>query len=156
MSELKKKEFSFTLKNKVSYHHKGQEIFTDKITLKVLSKKTRHIANGLKQCFFRAMKSMQNSEAAERQSKTLATDKNPIELLDGPAVCMALMMSDIDINIPLGHFKAILHKCAYLDDEGKFSDISYSEIDPDDVEILMGEYVANFLIPSWVAKAMKS
>jgi len=79
-----------------------------------------------------------------------------INNIDGKSVCTILMMSKVDINDCQDDFKEILlGNCCFVDKDMPLNEMMYNQISDDDINLLLGEYIANFLIPSWMKQMMK-
>jgi hypothetical protein len=144
-----KTEFEFNLTSPVEYHKGGDSIPCHILVLHAPSYKNRKYTTKLKQSFMRAIKDMQKTNepvAAQEQSNDI----------DGVGVAGLLLMSDVDLNECYEDFKMILlHGGAFVEPDIPMTDLHFNQLMDDDLELLLGEYIANFLIPSWMTQTMK-
>lgn len=150
---MTKTEFVFKLSNQIHFHKGGDVVYIDKIILKAPSAKNRHYTTRLRQTFTQAIKDMTQTETSNKSSTEKPQAKTNI---DGISVIAFLMMSKIDLNICYDDFKEILlNGCAFVDKDAPFNELLYEQLVDDDLELMLGEYIANFLIPSWTKQMMK-
>lgn len=148
---MSKTEFIFKLTNQIQFHKGGDVVYIDKIILKAPSAMNRHYTTRLRQTFTQAIKDMTSTEQQTKVEKT-QTKAN----IDGVSVIAFLMMSKVDLNSCYDDFKEILlNGCAFVDKDSPFNEMLYDQLIDDDLELMLGEYIANFLIPSWTKQMMK-
>lgn len=148
---MSKTEFIFKLTSNIQFHKGGDVVYLDKIILKAPSSRNRHYTTKLRQTFTQAIKDMTSTEQSSKVEKT-QTKAN----IDGVSVIAFLMMSKIDLNNCYDDFKQILlNGCAFVDKDSPFNEMLYDQLIDDDLELMLGEYIANFLIPSWTKQMMK-
>lgn len=140
-------EFTFTLSKPIKIAVKGQLEEVNELLLFAPSNKQRREACKLEQGFFRALKSMADdkgdvAEAAKDDGKTITGDE----------VLSIIMMSDVDFDEYQEIFKKLLLSgiCKVFDET--FVPSMYDLMNHNDTSRLMGEYLANFLLASHLAK----
>lgn len=151
---MKKTEFEFKLTTPINHHKGGDSIACDTIILRAPSFNHRRNTIKLKQLFMRAVNTIQKNVASQDASK----QKQQKTELDGTAVAGLLLMSDIDLMECIEQFKEIILKdnrpCAFIENEKLMTKMHFDQLSDDDLELMLGEYIANFLIPSWMEKMM--
>lgn len=148
---MQKTEFEFILDTPISHHKSGDTEDCSTLILRAPSYKNRKVTIRLKQGFMRALKSLEGSDNSQAK-KNKQDDVNPFT---AEAIIAALFMSDVDLNDILDDFETLLiHGCCFIPPETQLAKHHYSQISPDDVTRLLGEYIENFLIPSWMIQLM--
>jgi hypothetical protein len=142
-----KAEFEFTLDIPISHHKQGDTEDCSMLILRAPSYKNRKASIKLKQGFMRALKSLEGS-GGNQTSKNKQSDENPFT---SESIIAALFMSNVDLNDILDDFEQLLlHGCCFIPPEIQFTNFHYRQISPDDITRLLGEYIENFMIPSWM------
>jgi len=151
MAAKYKSEFTFKLTKPIAYHDGGNaEAFAKEIILKAPSNRQRRQTAKLKQGFFRALGDIQNN----KQNTDDAEDDQ--EGITGEAVLTIVMMSKVDFADYQDVFRELLlNDIAFVNDGQKMKSHNYEDMDGDDSDKMMGEYIANFLLSSWMNKLMK-
>lgn len=144
-----KKEFDFTLQEEITYaDEQSNAVKTKRLFIKAPSSKQKKYAFKLQQKFMQALKGniadMQKSGNVETKET-----KDDSEKLNGEAIITALLMSNIDINDLIENLKELLTSGSCLVD-GKINLIEpwFDQLGFNDIEKLLGEYIASFLLPS--------
>jgi len=145
-----KSEFVFQLSNPLEYHEKGQIEFANELTLKAPSNRQRHQSAKLKQGFFRAIKSMADNTGRVETNADKSGEKE--EELTGESVIEIIMMSSVDLVDYQESFRELILNDVCYAKEQKLTAPMYDKLSDNDTEKLMGEYIANFLLSSHLAK----
>jgi len=148
---MQKIEFDFKLDTPINYHKGGSEEECKMLLLRAPSYKNRKTTIKLKQNFMRALKSLEGSDA-DQKKKTKQSNENPFT---AEAIIAALFMSDVDLNDILDDFEILLtHGCCFIPPEVQLIGQHYNQISENDLTRLLGEYIENFLVPSWMTQLM--
>ena len=149
----KKDEVEYELKKSISHPKQGDAVAINKIFLHCPSASNRFYTTKLKQAFMRAIQSMDKGRSDAPQQAPTDAGLNEI---DGIQVAALLMMSMVDLNDCYDDLKEILiHGGAFLEPGKPLGLMHFEQLCDDDLELILGEYIANFLIPSWMMQAMK-
>lgn len=150
-----KSHFNFRLEQPIKYHKSGEVVETFELVLRAPSKKTRKPAIKLKKGFFSALNyHQQNSDVTEEQKaaakKSLKEDDN----MSGQEVMMMLYMSDVDMEKIDDAFTSLLLSpgICKIDDEIDLTDAILDTMSDEDLDRLLGDYLANFFIGSIMQK----
>ena len=147
MTDLKS-EIIVSLTTSLTYQADGVFEKTNELTLKAPSNKHRRQANELKQGFFRALK---GSADASGNVETTA-DASDHETT-GDEIVTAIMMSDIDYGKYIETFRELLvNDACYVAEGVKLTKPLFDALSLDDTDMLLGEYLANFLLASQLKK----
>lgn len=150
MSDLKN-EFIFTLSGPLKYSNNGVFEFTNELILKAPSNKQRRESAKLKQGFFRALKSMQDSIANKPVDDSVKPSND--DGIDADGIMPIIMMSDVDLCEFQDDFRSLLLNDACIVNETiKLTAPMYDSLSDCDTEKMMGEYLANFLLSSSIKK----
>lgn len=138
-------DFTHTLATPVPYQSGGENKDAKVIILSAPSNKQRRSAARLKQFFFQAIGSLDNnSEAA--QAKDAAKSEKP----KGSDIVSLLNMSEVDCDeVHEAFMKLMTGGCALVDGEEPMTSIVYDNLSFADTEEMLGDYLVNFLIPSF-------
>lgn len=149
MTDDFKSEFIFELTQELGYQQGGEHLTTKTLILKAPSNKVRRQCANLKQGFFRAINSLsKGSEGSKEDGKE--KDEGSI---DGKAVLTAIMASDVSLADYQEDFKSmLLGGVCWIVDDIKMTDPIFNEMLDMETERLMGEYITNFLLTSWMEK----
>lgn len=139
--------FEYDLEVRVKYAHDGTEQEASYILLKAPTANNSRYTAKLKQGFFRAIRDFENTgtEAAQPSSK---------DSISGDEILGAIMMSkSVDFGQYTEDFKAFMCKgVALLDGKEPFKEKLFEQLTEDDLMSIMGGYLENFLIASWMKK----
>lgn len=150
MTEEYKSEFIFQLTTPIFYQEGGDaRVPTNEIILKAPSNKQRRETAKLKQGFFRAMKELQsennNNEDVKKEGKE--------EQFGGTQMLSIIMMSKVDLVEYQETFRQLLlNNIAFVKEGQKLTSHAYDDISGEDSDNMMGEYISNFLLSSWMKK----
>ena len=137
-----KGEITHELTTPFEYHGNGENKTASVIILSAPSNKQRKHAAKLKQYFFQAINSLQGADKAEAEENA----KDP----KGSDIVALLMMSDVDANDIHEAFKGIITGgCAMVEGATSLTDSLYEKLSFEDTEEMLGDYLVNFLIPSF-------
>jgi hypothetical protein len=142
---MNKSEFEFELKESViEYANNGEKVAASYLTLKAPSPKQTKFFMKLRQFFMQALK---ENVSSFNTSGTSKTDNDNAEL-KGEDVMSMILMSSVDTDKMLDIFESLLPDVCLLD--GKVSILPYmiKQIYPDEMGMLLGDYLANFIVPS--------
>jgi hypothetical protein len=90
-------------------------------------------------------------KAGDSKAETTSTPSNSTEdsKIDGEAIMLMLTMSDINVGELIDCFKQLLFSgICFVDGKEPFVAFHYEQMDMRDTEILLGEYIKHFLLPS--------
>lgn len=137
-----KGDITYDLKTPFEYHGNGENRTASVIILSAPSNKQRKPAAKLKQFFFQAINGLQGDEKADAEAK--ASDPK------GSDIVALLMMSNVDANDVHEAFKGIITGgCAMVEGATSLTDSLYDKLSFEDTEEMLGDYLVNFLIPSF-------
>jgi len=143
-----KEEFIFTLVKPFPYHDKGTETLCTELILKAPSNKQRRQTAKLKQGFFRALP----KDDGQDKGKGSGDGK-----ITGTQIITIIMMSQ---EVDLGEYQEsfrdlLLNGGAMVNDSQKLTAPLYDNMCDQDTQKLMGEYIATFLLSSWMESLQK-
>jgi len=137
-------EFEFILKEPIKYASKGQENLGFRLTLKAPTAKHREFLIKLKQQFFKALAGLRDNKSALDDKGTGADQE-----LDGTQVLMMLYMSGIDMVDFQNVMRAMILQGLGNLDEVPLTGYLLDQVDQNEFERLIGEYITSFLLSSW-------
>lgn len=138
--------FHFTSKTAFKYQQDGQNLESNELLLIAPSYKTRKHTNVLKQLFFRAAKSFGEAN----KSKKAGNDDDELKAED---IVLMLNASSIDMNDVYDAFeKVLLSGHCKIEGEIDLRQHHLDTMDIEDVEEILGRYLADFLLASWMSK----
>lgn len=151
MAQKYKSEFTFKLIKPLSYHDGGNsEAISKELILKAPSNKQRRQTAKLKQGFFRAVGDMSKNNQNDSNSSDDSGE------MGGTQVLTMIMMSKVDLGDYQDVFRELLlNDICFLNENEKLKSHTYENLSGEDSEKLMGEYIANFLLSSWMNNLMK-
>jgi len=143
-------EVLYTLQDKtVLYAKDGDEVVAEFVQLTAPSSKQLKHTTFLKQSFFRALNSLQGS--AEQKEGAESPDMKAEDVIS------MLYMSDVDMNgVLLSAIELFNSGVALVDGEHWFTKPIIDTLSPDDLELMTGTYLVNFILASALAKAKKA
>lgn len=159
MTEEYKSEFTFTLIKPVTYQEKGQAgVVSTEIRLMAPSNKQRRQVAILKEGFFGAIDETQSKnklskeEIASAKEDIAATEED--DAFGVPQILYLLLSAkSVDLNKYQEAFRELLlNEIAWVSETQKLTAPIYDELSIDDTESMMGEYISNFLLSSWMKK----
>jgi len=184
VQDIQVQEVEFNLKKAITFHKDGASQETKKLFLRAPSNSQKRQSRVLKQIFTRALNGMTQGrgdgatqeetrkefdvdrlKAAFIEAETPAKEQKKIlkavesteekDAMDGKQIIMMLLMSDVDYNDAFPHLKKLLTGGACEIDEGvPLTAFHYDQIDIDDEDKLLGEYLHNFLLTSLIDDLM--
>lgn len=147
-------ELNFTLSQPIKDAHVGGDV--REVTELVLNSPPAYCKNlpiQMRQIFSSCMMKLANGRKEERSVSQQEAD------LDGESVIQMLYMADANMEKMHDIFKKllILQKAGVckMDGEAELTKVSYDGINASDMDRLLGEYLANFMVPSWMPKDTK-
>lgn len=149
-----KSEHEFKLNVPVKYHSGGDHHEGSLIILKAPSNKVRAQRGALKQAFMQSIR-----EAEDNTKVTVQTDGNDDTVIQDNEIADYILMmlyssKTIKIATIIEEFKQLLTvgKCALVEGEVPMNALMFDEMDADDCDRMMGEYMANFILASFLNK----
>lgn len=140
--------FTFDTTKPFQYQLDGKHLESSSLTLYAPSYKTRTSTNILKQLFFRAAKSFDSS--SNTNSKNKADDNETISPED---IILMLYASSVDISQVFDAFeKILLSGHCKIANEIELRQHHLECMDTEDVEKILGRYLSDFLLASWMSK----
>lgn len=158
MTEKKlKREFEFTLQNQISLHKGGERVFANKILLKAPSMIEMRYRCIIKQT---VLESLQKQN--EKTQKTGDTDSkndtsDDMSSTSGDQFISVIYMNQDKDTLEelINAFTDILLSSATINSE-KLTDTLIKQIDCGELDAMLGEYIINFILPSWMKRAMNT
>jgi hypothetical protein len=142
-------EMNYKLSEAVPYASKGEQVFSFNIKLKAPSGKHRAHLIRLKQGFFRAVLFAQKSNTNRQAAEPM--DDAAVEAIDGKMLMQMFYMSDIDLVALQDEFRGLLAaNIGEIADGVPLTQFMIEQINQDDFEGLMGEYMAVFIVSSLI------
>jgi hypothetical protein len=143
-----------TLSKKIEVHKKGESLFSNKITLIAPSLSNIDKICFLKHTILSAFKKA-GSENNDRKQNVTSEDASDISNADQLVSVLYMSIESTDIAHVFSEFRDLL-----IDGCGKVEDVVVTnpvlnQLCLEDFEKLLGEYLENFLLPSWMRAAMK-
>lgn len=147
------KTFEFEFEEPIEYAHKGEVTLGHKVVFTAPKSNQRKKTTKLKQMFFRAIASIQGDEP--NKPETNDVNKNPD--IEGDKLLILMAQSDVDYTdfIETGR-SLICDGVGKVDDVEPFTVFMADKLGIDELELMVGEYVANFILRSALKSAMKS
>ena len=147
-----KKEFNFTLSTSIQYANKGEMVEASFISLKAPNSKLLNITSDLKQAFFRAF-----PKSSESQPSTEEKKKDDLELSGDMVMTMISMSESVELKSVLLLAKELFTQrgVALVDGEVQLTKPLIEEMDVDDFQDMVGEYLVNFILASSLEKMKK-
>ncbi len=155
MSEktIKITEFNYELLEPITYAHKGNPVEASFITFKAPSSRQIDLCSDLKQYFFQSLKDGEgNSNRSSGESPSQELDLSGSEIMILMAMSTTVKLKSVILTAKqLFKVKGI----AQIDGSVDITDIHFNEIDPEDIEEMVGEYLVNFILASALKKMKK-
>lgn len=152
-----KKEFEFILNEEIEYQVEGDIKKTNKLLLKAPANINRRETYKLRQDLLKGMREAADFGNEQNQDQNQKLNKSSQDDLDASTVLAGLFMSSIDMTEYIETFEQLLlEECCFVDGKVKLTELLLKKISTDDLELLLGEYVANFILPSWMKAQMKT
>lgn len=146
-------EFEYKFIDGLKYQSGGEEVFAKKLILKAPSNKNRFQVAALQQVFMEAValikKQNPDSDSTENQEES--------SKFDGEQILAMLMLSGINLGQMYESFVELLRAQDICMIDGKMQMNNYllEKMSILDMQNLMGEYFANFLLPSFLTSQIK-
>jgi hypothetical protein len=131
------KSFKYTPKNA------GEEIDASFVTLKEPNVNQLSSCAVLKQAFMRVI-AKESGDAEETPEADTSSDDIPMET----RIINALYASDVDMTVVLLTAKELFKEVALVDGEKKVTVPMLNSMSIDDIEVMTGKYMANFILVS--------
>ncbi len=148
------KELIYELKVPFNYAYQGEPTKANFITLTAPSVKTPGRAE-LKQCFLRALNN--DTNAAGNTVSIDSDDKKQETPSGGEIIQMICMSRHVELSVFLEYGKKLLTSgVALIDGETKLIKPHIESMDPDELEEMLGGYMANFILASALKKLLDS
>ena len=152
MTKKNKREFEYTLQSNIGIHKDGEKQFCNKIVLKAPNSKQTEQRVMLKQAFMSAMEKSSSAKDSASKGKDRTFDISECEQIIS-LIYMNLTSKEI-IDL-FDAFKDLLITGCGKALEMALTAFAIDQIDSEDLDNMMGEFIVNFLIPSWMRAAMK-
>lgn len=150
-----KSEFEFLLSKTIEFHHIdnkkniSENSSTNRLVLYAPNYHQNNIRIVLQQGLMRALKSI---NAKDEDTKQSSKDN---DVITGTAINAILLMSDIDLIAYFDKLDSLLlDGCCMMDGKMPLKKAVMERIELEDLDKLRGEYIANFIMPSWTKGAM--
>lgn len=142
-------EFNFELSTPVKYDKSGEKIDGTFITLFAPSYKQMDKCVPLKQAFYRAMSDI--SDGGEEQSESTEST----EELKPSSLIAIMYQSSVDMVKILIHGVELFNSpdIAKIDGDVKLTKPIIESMSQDDLELMLGSYMVNFILASALSKA---
>lgn len=137
-------EFQYKLKAPFRYAHKGETVEAKFVLLRAPTSKHRRECAVLKQAFFRALR-----DAPDAQNVSGADAAKREEVTGEEVMTLLAMSSNVDLDNVFEAGRTLLTGgVAMLDGEQKMTAPLLDEVSMDDLEGMLGEYLAFFTLRS--------
>lgn len=148
MADELKIEFEYELKRKFQYALKGEQTEASFITLKAPTSANLKECAFLKQAFFRSLPT-----DAEEKAQALK-DEVKDETVNGEEIMLLISMSqNVElISVLVTARELFASNVAFVDGETKVTKPILDSISQDDLEAMVGAYMANFILASSIAQ----
>jgi len=156
MSDLKT-EIQFTLDRPIDIDYNGEKTEAKMLVLKAPSNKVRANRARLKEGFLQAINENAR-EAADRVQVESSEDKKQEIIKDEDLADYVVMMlygsKTVSIVDMLEEFKNLLihGKCCKVEGEVELTNLLFEKMDAEDTDRLLGEYLAAFILASFLKK----
>lgn len=141
-----RQEFEYQLNQPLEYHSGGAVVEAKTLLCVAPSMNQLNQTAKLKQGFFKALKNAQQSRNQAQETQAPADVD-----LNADMVMGILYMGDIDLVDYFNDFKSLLiNGVCKIDGLVDLSAHNLNKMAISDLEQLLGQYIANFLIPSWL------
>lgn len=143
-------EVLYTLQDKtVLYAKDGDEVVAEFVQLTAPSSKQLKHTTYLKQSFFRALNSLQGAAKEEKTDESVD--------MKAEDIISMLYMSDVDMNnVLLSAIELFSSGVALVDGDQRFTKPIIETLSQEDLELMTGTYLVNFILASALAKAKKA
>jgi len=149
-----KSEHEFKLNVPLKYQHQGEDHEARLIILKAPTNKIRGQRAKLKQAFMQAI-----SEAESKTAETASNDSQDDTIIEDDAIADYILMmlyssKSIKITTIIEEFKDLIVNggVAMIENTTKMTTPLFENMDADDCDRMMGEYMANFILASFLNK----
>lgn len=142
-------EFEFELTQAIPFHNGGELAHSKKLLLKAPANIHRINTTKLKQGFMKAIMGMQNKKSSSKVKEAESNDSG----FDAKVILMLLLASDIDFCEYIDHFKNLIcsdPSLCLVNGNIALNKHMFDQINPDDCEMLLGKYIENFTLSSWM------
>jgi NADH dehydrogenase FAD-containing subunit len=148
--EKKLKEFDFILAESIEIHKHGQKVDAAKVLLKCPSSKHQRDRLIIKNGF------MNNDKAQDGGNQNAKKDDDFNELKESEKILgMLYSMKKADqMGEILDAFKRLLVNGCGIVEGIALTETYIDEIDANDLDDMLGEYIVNFILPSWMKRLM--
>ncbi|MCA6484100.1 MAG: hypothetical protein IM547_01705 [Chitinophagaceae bacterium] len=142
--------FNFRLKKPVEIAKKGDVELVFELEIRAPTAQNRAQLIRLKQGYFKAIISYEEPNRQDVAHKTVEAPENPLDLMTGELIMAALYLSDVDLPALEEEFKKLLSARGAFADGVPLTSFHLDQLDFDDFEALMGEYIKVFIAPSLI------
>jgi hypothetical protein len=144
-----KESFTFDLTKKIIYTTGDMKLEAEYLSIKAPAIAQYKLINELEQLFVNCYK---NSMEFFMRFQSKDVDKQENKELDRNTILTIIQMSSTDINIFLTKLRDLLtsNQSCLLDGKEVLTTYLYDQINRIDRNNLLGEYIANFTLPSWM------
>lgn len=148
-----KDSFVFSLNfNAIKVHKSGTVEEYNEFTVKAPSRNNLKYTAFLKQAFFRAIKDSNGGKSDEASQKSQGNQD-----IDSKAIIYLLLSSGVDIAECLQSIEYLMTGgCGEIGNGVKMDVFHIQQIHHEDLDRLLGEFIGNFLLPSWMTEMPKS
>ncbi len=157
-----KSEVVIQLSDKITVQKSGEQLFSNKITLKAPSAVHMIKLCSIKQIVMSAFKTAAAGAAgaagaaATQVSQTQQQSDTNISDADQVITVLYMNASPEEIICLMNGFRELLLAGCGLVEDVVVTEYVLSQLLVKDIELLLGEYIVNFIIPSWMQQAMKT
>jgi len=145
------REIEFFLDNEIKYASNGESEEAKVLILKAPTNKQRYQRAYLKSLFSEAIK---NSAEGEDKPQAQKKEEDIQDELDWNAIMMTFYMGGTDMKKLISEFELLITSPGVCLIEGKHAFLKkhFEELDAEDSERLMGTYLQNFILASFLSK----
>lgn len=140
----------FELSSPIEYHDAGEKAEGRILTFSAPTAKQNKYRVQLQQSFFKAVSSL-NSGGEQAQQEGGSAEPT------GSEVLMLMLSSDVDMCAVHETFKKMVcSRVCMVEDSTPLTEHLYDQISADDIDSILGEYLANFILRSALQRLAKS
>jgi len=143
-------EVNYTLSTPIEYAYRGEQVEGTFVTMKAPTSRNMSECAALKQAFFRALPQDDTVEADARE-------EGEAEITGEGIMTLITMSKDVELATVLVTGRELLTSgVALVEGEEKLTKPLLDKISQDDLEGMVGEYMANFILASALQRLKKS
>lgn len=139
----------YELTKPLEYALKGDLQTASFIELRAPTSRNMTECAALKQAFCRALPDTENATDSDREGKEVS------EITGQDIMGLILRSKDVELITVLLHARKLFSNVGFIDGEVRLNNLLMDDIDPDDFENMVGEYLARFTLASMLQRMNK-